>query len=90
MIESSVFFTLVLSCKPVGMNIPVDPLMRTTGSDEGIFIRTRLVVMILTLALLTLHTLECPSGAVLSTVEPWLDTLDKLPAAAPFETWFLG
>ena len=27
--------------KPVGMNIPVDPL-RTTGSDEGIFIRTRL------------------------------------------------
>ena len=24
------------------MNIPVDPLVRTTGSDEGIFIRTRL------------------------------------------------
>ena len=30
-----------LLSKPVGMNIPVDPL-RTTGSDEGIFIRTRL------------------------------------------------
>ena len=28
--------------KPVGMNIPVDPLMRTARPDEGIFIRTRL------------------------------------------------
>ena len=35
-------FSPLIIVKPVGMNIPVDPLMRTTGSDEGIFIRTRL------------------------------------------------
>ena len=38
--------TQMSQLKPIGMNIPADPLqglLRTTGSDEGIFIRTRLV-----------------------------------------------
>ena len=40
LVPASMFISHTRS-KPVGMNIPVDPL-RTTGSDEGIFIRTRL------------------------------------------------
>ena len=42
--ESTMSRPLRVLYKPVGMNIPVDPLSAqgTAGPDEGIFIRTRL------------------------------------------------